>query len=97
MAEFHLQVRHVAQPNPRSFTLPPAIPPSYPPQKCSSGSSPLTSDLRPAPRCRAPSPQPPSSLAPPQPNRAQLLKTSSRALLLDPYSRPDSGFRITVK
>lgn len=63
MTEFHLQVRHVAQPNPRSFTLPPAIPPSYPPQKCSSGSSPLTSDLhhdaeRPAHSLLPPSPRP---------------------------------------
>lgn len=64
MAEFHLQVRHVAQPNPRSFTLPPPRHSSLlSPQKCSSGSSPLTSDLhhdaeRPAHSLLPPSPRP---------------------------------------
>lgn len=65
MTEFHLQVSHVAQPNPRSFTLPLPVLPSYPPRNAPRAPhlSPPTSDLhhdaeRPAHSLLPPSPHP---------------------------------------
>lgn len=59
MAEFHLQVRHVAQPNPRSFTLPLPVLPSYPPRN-----APRAPHLSPPTCATMPSAQPTASFLP---------------------------------